>query len=79
MATNIDDHEGQNLQGASLTDRLLHIGKQCSAHLNELFRSVDHGTLLYDEMGLPQPRRWANPSFTKAKISSTRISPRRSN
>jgi len=41
-------------QGTSLADLLLKIGKDCSAHLDEPYRSVDHGELLYDEKGLPR-------------------------
>ena len=41
-------------RGVSLADRLLAIGKECAAHLEEPFRSIDHGDLLYDERGLPQ-------------------------
>jgi antitoxin VapB len=41
-------------RGAGLADRLVNIGKECAAHLNEPFRSVDHGELLYDEKGLPR-------------------------
>ncbi len=41
-------------RGQSLADRLLAIGKDCAAHLEEPFRSADHGDLLYDERGLPQ-------------------------
>ena len=41
-------------RGVSLADRLLAIGKECAAHLNEPFRSIDHGDLLYDERGLPR-------------------------
>ena len=40
--------------GAGLADRLLKIGKDCAAHLQEPFRSVDHGELLYNEKGLPR-------------------------
>ncbi len=40
--------------GVALSDRLLEIGKDCAAHLNEPFRSIDHGDLLYGEKGLPQ-------------------------
>ena len=57
MATNNDDDEGQNVQGAKLADRLLHIGKDCAAHLKEPFRSADHGTILYDGWGLPRPSK----------------------
>ncbi len=41
-------------RSASLADRLLAIGKDCAAHLKEPYRSIDHGTLLYDERGLPR-------------------------
>ena len=37
-----------------LSDRLLEIGRDCSARLKEPFRSGDHGDLLYDEKGLPK-------------------------
>jgi antitoxin VapB len=47
----------QNAQRAELADRLLRIGKDCAAHLKGPFRSAEHGTVLYDDMGLPQPRR----------------------
>lgn len=41
-------------QSASpLADRLISIGKDCAAHLEEPFRSKDHAELLYDENGLP--------------------------
>ena len=55
MAIETDDNEEQNLQDARLADRLLHIGRLCAAHLNEPFLWADHGTLLYDETGLPRP------------------------
>jgi antitoxin VapB len=41
-------------QGTSLADRLVKIGKDCAAHLQEPYRSVDHGELLYNEKGLPR-------------------------
>jgi antitoxin VapB len=41
-------------RGVGLADRLLAIGKECAAHLEEPFRSIDHGDLLYDERGLPR-------------------------
>lgn len=41
-------------RGASLSDRLLRIGRDCAAHLKEPFRSIDHGRMLYDEKGLPK-------------------------
>jgi len=37
-----------------LAKRLLAIGKDCAARLEEPFRSIDHGDLLYDERGLPR-------------------------
>lgn len=39
---------------SGLADRLLAIGQDCAARLDETYRSVDHGTLLYDERGLPR-------------------------
>ncbi len=47
----------RNEQAVTLADRLLHIGKDCAAHLKEPFQSADHGTVLYDELGLPRPKR----------------------
>jgi len=41
-------------QGAGLADRILKIGKDCAAHLQEPYRSIDHGELLYDEKGMPR-------------------------
>ena len=41
-------------RGISLADRLLAIGKDCAAHLEEPFRSADHADLLYDARGLPR-------------------------
>jgi antitoxin VapB len=41
-------------QGTNLADRLVKIGKDCAAHLQEPYRSVDHGELLYNEKGLPR-------------------------
>jgi antitoxin VapB len=40
--------------GAGLAERLVKIGKDCAAHLQEPFRSVDHGELLYNDKGLPR-------------------------
>ena len=40
--------------GEALADRLLAIGRDCAAHLDERSRSVDHGELLYDDRGLPR-------------------------
>jgi antitoxin VapB len=39
---------------AGLSDRLLAIGKDCASHMKEPFLSIDHGTMLYDENGLPR-------------------------
>jgi antitoxin VapB len=44
----------QSEQGAGLAGRILKIGKDCAAHLQEPYRSIDHGELLYDEKGLPR-------------------------
>jgi antitoxin VapB len=40
--------------GMSKAERILKIGRECAAHLQEPFRSIDHGDLLYDEKGLPK-------------------------
>jgi antitoxin VapB len=48
----LDREHGQ--RNGSLADRLISIGKDCAARLNEPFRSIDHGDLLYDEDGLPR-------------------------
>jgi len=47
----------QSAQRARLVDLLLRIGKDCAAHLKEPFRSTEHGTILYGDLGLPRPRR----------------------
>lgn len=44
----------QRNSGDGLARRLVAIGKDCAPRLKEPFRSVDHGTLLYDERGLPK-------------------------
>lgn len=41
-------------QGVSLVDQLLAIGRDRAARLKEPYRSIDHGTLLYDERRLPR-------------------------
>jgi antitoxin VapB len=41
-------------QDAGLADRLLAIGRDCAARLDEPYRSEEHGDLLYDERGLPR-------------------------
>ncbi len=40
--------------GMNKEERLLKIGKDCAAHWQEPFRSIEHGELLYDEKGLPK-------------------------
>ena len=40
--------------GTSLADRLVKIGKDCAAHLQEPYQSAEHGELLYNEKGLPR-------------------------
>lgn len=37
-----------------LVERILAIGRDCAAHLQEPFKSIDHGEFLYDEKGLPK-------------------------
>jgi antitoxin VapB len=44
----------QGDQHADLAARLLAIGRDCAARLPEPYRSIDHGVLLYDELGLPR-------------------------
>jgi antitoxin VapB len=41
-------------QPAGLAERLLAIGRDCAAKLEEPYRSAEHGDLLYDERGLPR-------------------------
>lgn len=38
---------------AGRADRLLAIGRDCAAHLRDLYRSADHNEILYDDRGLP--------------------------
>ncbi len=40
--------------GSGLAERLIRIGKECAAHLEEPYLSMDHDELLYDEKGLPK-------------------------
>jgi antitoxin VapB len=47
-------HRVRGERGGGLAQRLLNIGKDCAAHLQEPFRTVDHDSLLYDEKGLPR-------------------------
>lgn len=37
-----------------LAERLLEIGRRCSANLERPYASADHAELLYDERGLPR-------------------------
>lgn len=39
---------------SGLTERLLRIGRDCAPRLQEPYRSVEHGDLLYGDDGLPQ-------------------------
>lgn len=39
---------------SGLAERLLAIGRECAAHLEEPYRSMDIDDLLYDERGLPK-------------------------
>lgn len=41
-------------ESTSLSGRLLEIGRDCAARLKEPALSADHGSLLYDERGLPK-------------------------
>jgi antitoxin VapB len=41
-------------RAGGLADRLLTIGRDCAARLNQAYRSADHADLLYDERGLPR-------------------------
>ncbi|MFZ3266464.1 MAG: type II toxin-antitoxin system VapB family antitoxin [Terriglobales bacterium] len=47
-------HRIRGQRGGGLSGRLLSIGKDCAAHLKEPFRTLDHGSLLYDDQGLPR-------------------------
>lgn len=44
----------RRVQQGGMAERLLKIGKECGAHLEEPYRSIDHAELLYDEKGLPK-------------------------
>ena len=46
--------ERSDTGAGSLADRLLAIGQDCAARLDERTRTVDHGDLLYGEDGLPR-------------------------
>jgi hypothetical protein len=53
----VDDDNAQDTHGEKLADSLLRIGRDCAANLKEPCRSTDHGTILYDDQGLPAPRQ----------------------
>ena len=48
----LDRVRGERRTG--LAERLLAIGQDCAARLQEPFRSADHADLLYDDQGLPR-------------------------
>ena len=41
-------------QPSALAEELLQLGQDCAAHLKEPWRTIDHGALLYDDLGLPR-------------------------
>lgn len=41
-------------EGAPLAERLVAIGKECAARLDQKTRTLDHDALLYDRHGLPK-------------------------
>ncbi len=48
------ERERRRQRRNGLSERLLAIGADCASRLKEPWRSIDHGELLYDEMGLPK-------------------------
>jgi antitoxin VapB len=44
----------QRQQKGGLAEHLLSIGRETAPLFKEPYRSVEHGDLLYDEMGLPK-------------------------
>lgn len=42
-------------RGSDLVERLLAIGRDCAAHLDEPYRSADHGELLYGDREVTPP------------------------
>jgi antitoxin VapB len=40
--------------GKGIAERILEIGRDCAAHLEEPFKSMDIDEFLYDEKGLPK-------------------------
>ncbi len=47
-------HDTVEANAGGLAERLLDIGKNSAARMQEPFKSLDHGELLYDERGLPK-------------------------
>lgn len=48
------ERERQRRCDKGLAVQLVEIGKRCAAHLKGPVRSTDHGTMLYDDSGLPE-------------------------
>lgn len=48
------ERERRSGMDSGLSDRLVEIGRRCSAEMKPPFHSSDHGKLLYDEQGLPR-------------------------
>jgi len=44
----------QTGRNTGLAERLLRIGRESAPLFKEPYRSIEHGDLLYDEMGLPK-------------------------
>lgn len=44
----------ERLRRRGMAERLLKIGRECAAHLDEETLRLDHGEFLYDELGLPR-------------------------
>lgn len=44
----------QTDRNIGLAERLLHLGRESAPLFKEPYRSIEHGDLLYDEMGLPK-------------------------
>ncbi len=44
----------QRTNKPGLASELVAIGEDCARHMKQPYLSVDHGDLLYDELGLPK-------------------------
>lgn len=44
----------ERLERICRAERILQIGKECAAHIEEPFKSIDVDEMLYDEKGLPK-------------------------